>query len=86
MKALFFVLSLLTIALNSHASCELTLKSKTATTSGAKIGDVSFSKKQIEAIKSQCSVKRETFSNDELIKLEEMAFQKRIEKLKNKKS
>lgn len=74
------LIALITIA--SSQACEITLKSKTLTTTGAKIGDVSFSKKQIEALSSVCNVKRTTLSTEELIQLEEIAFQKRIAKLK----
>jgi hypothetical protein len=80
---LVFILS--TLSLAALADCSLTLKSKTATTSGAKIGDISFSKKQIEALSTQCKISRQTFSTNELIKLEELAFQKRIAKLKGSK-
>lgn len=82
MKSLLIVLALSSIAFNSHAACEITLKSKTATTAGAKIGDVSFSKKQLEALAKVCTVKRDLFSTDELIALEKIAFDKKINKLK----
>jgi hypothetical protein len=81
-------LTLLTVlSINANAACDLTMKSKTEKSAGAQIGDVKFSKKQLEALQSLgCKISRNTFSNDELIKLEELSFQKRIAKLKTTKT
>jgi hypothetical protein len=83
MKNLTLVLVLIGLASNSFGStCEITLKSKKSDSSSAKIGDVTFSKKQLAALASVCTVKRSSFSTDELIQLETLAYNKRIAKLK----
>lgn len=62
------------------ADCNITLKAKTDKTKSAKIASVSFSSKQLEALRSVCNVKIETMNRAELIADYEAALDKKLAK------
>lgn len=75
----------LLVAASSASACSITLKSKKPDAASAKLAGVNFSKKQIDALKTVCTVNRASLSQSELISLEEAAFKKRIAKIKGNK-
>jgi len=65
----------------SAADCNITLKAKKLDSVSGKLGDVSFSKKHIKALKkSGCTVSVELMSRDELVLEATKSIDKRIAK------
>jgi len=56
------------VSMNAMASeCNLVLKVKTEKAKNAKLDGVSFSSKQLEALKTVCNIEIETMNREELI-------------------
>jgi len=56
------------VSMNAMASeCNLVLKVKTEKAKSAKLDGVSFSSKQLEALKTVCNIEIETMNREELI-------------------
>jgi len=65
----------------SAADCSIVLKAKSTSAVSGKLGNVSFSKKHIKALKSTgCNVSIELMSRDELVADATKAIDKRIAK------
>ena len=82
--SLSLILGSLTIY-SAHADCNLKAKVKTLKSSSAVINGVNFSKAQLEALSSACTVAKIPMTQDELVKLETENFNKRIARLNKKK-
>ena len=79
------VLMTVAMTVNASASCLVNVKTKTAKASSGFIDGVSFSKKQLEALKTVCTVKRSNMSKKELIEMERAAFEKRVARINKSK-
>lgn len=66
MKSIIAI-ALATLSLNSFAACDLTLGVKKENAKSAKLAGVSFSTKQIEALKGICNVTLKPMSTEELV-------------------
>lgn len=83
MKSLIIV-SLLALSTVSMADCSLTLKVKKEGAKSAKLDGISFSTKQIEALKTICTVKTDVMNVDEQVNDFKKTLEKRIAKLNAK--
>ncbi len=83
MKSLIIVLSLVS-SLSVSAACNVTLKATKENAKSAKLNGVSFSAKQIAALKENCDVKIELLSVNEQVELYKARLEKKIAKLSAK--
>lgn len=86
MKSLLIASLIALTSLNAFSACELTLKQKSPTAKNAKLDGVSFSAKQIEALKTICNVKTEMMSIEEQVTDFKKGLEKRIERAEKKAS
>ncbi len=82
--ASLFAITLSTACLcgHAHAACVVTMKVKNPTAKTGAIDGVKLSAKQLAILEKGCLVKREVYSVNELIKMEQDAYQKKIERIK----
>jgi len=80
MKTLLIILSI-SFSAASMADCNVTLKVKKEGAKSAKLDGVSFSAKQIAALKTICNVKTEQMNVDEMVTDFKKTLEKRIAKL-----
>lgn len=83
MKTLI-IASIALIAVNASASCDLTLLVKKEGAKTAKLDGVSFSTKQIAALKTICNVNTKQMSIDEQVNDFKKSLEKRLEKAAKK--
>lgn len=86
MKSLIIVslLALSTVSMAQSNPCTLTLKVKKEGAKSAKLDGISFSTKQIEALKTICTVKTDVMNVDEQVNDFKKTLEKRIAKLNAK--
>lgn len=73
------------LATPSLFACNITAKVKKDTSKSAFIAGQSFSDKQLKALATVCSIKKQVMNTTELVNLETLAYNKKIERLKNPK-
>jgi hypothetical protein len=85
MKALLLSLAFLSLFVSlASEACSLTVKVKKASSAAGTINGVAFTGKQLTLLSSSCTIKKDVMGVDEVIALEQAAFNKRIARLKNK--
>lgn len=80
MKTLLIASLIALTSLNAFSACDVTLKQKSPSAKNAKLDGVSFSSKQIEALKTICNVKLELMSIDEQVVDFKKSLEKKMEK------
>lgn len=88
MKTLIITIATILVTLNAMAqtkTCNIKLGVKSETAKNAKLNGVSFSAKQLEALKTVCNVETELMSDDELVADFKASLQRKHERqAKNK--
>jgi len=75
-------LAVLFLAVESMATCRLTLKKKKLTSKTAILDHVTISKKLLTALKANCELTYMQMTQSELIKLEQSKFNAKIKRIK----
>jgi len=83
MKTLIVTIALIS-SFSASAACNVTLKATKENAKSAKLNGVSFSAKQIVALKEVCEVKIALLNIDEQVELYKARLQKKIAKLEAK--